>query len=439
MNRFNNMPDGNYNKTSRLIKVILKAKCERIDKSYNEGILDITNSFNPYIENLDGELTVTRKGKKEDVCAFKGEYLPFGNFHFSSRGISISLTAECQNLAGKYVTASLNLEGYDPLIDYIANVDGVLQIFPLFGCLPSLNKLNETQIDLKELGGRRVLATVKNGEIWNILKNCCFALKFYISAVGAGSEGYDERIKLTRDAFEAWNRVKDLSIGFIETNVRNEAHIRITFLDTQTDHVVKVDKETRNYLFDFTGLKPLHTHINNMNLGMRKGLGNEGYVTALHEIGHVLGFVHEFCRPDLDVQYDWNQVYVFFSNRNPVPINVFDNDPPTSRLNDIVYLYRGKGFDKEKLQIKTKGNFNKYLIHSQLQVEQDILVAFRKKYLFLLEEIKFDPKSVMNYNMPAACFTAPEFLRNNGISRSNELTENDKLTAQYFYPLINDL
>lgn len=50
------LPSGSYKETSRNIKVILSAECKKLDGSWQESTLDLTNLNNADIANMNGKL-----------------------------------------------------------------------------------------------------------------------------------------------------------------------------------------------------------------------------------------------------------------------------------------------------------------------------------------------------------------------------------------------
>ena len=432
MSRFNALPIGTYQKTSRDVQVVIKAKCRKIRQEgepivEQESELDITEMRNPFIVNHDGTLTSTRAGKPGDHCPFPASsYLPYGNFDLSSRDYAAILRAKCKKHDGSWVASQLDLTDYDPETEYIANRDGQLETFQLFDWLPSKEKIKSARIKTGTRNNRRVLATVRDGHLWD-LNGGSLVLKYYFVPKRPTHQDYGRKTAAARRAFERWNDV-DFAISFEPTTRRDDAHIRIDFDHNLIDHV-------KSGLLDFETRKPIGTSKNNMNLGMRKGVaGNAGYVTALHEIGHVLGFIHEFTRPDEKVEFNWPAVYSYYETRNPVPISIHDTAPTPTYKNITVRLYMGPSRKEQSLTISNRGDYNKYRIHLALRRSDQVLVAYREHLFGKDTKIGFDEHSVMNYDLPASCFKAPEKLAKHGLKRAIDLTPADCDTARCFYP-----
>jgi len=109
-------------------------------------------------------------------------------------------------------------------------------------------------------------------------------------------EGVKKQQDVVREAFRKWEKL-GIGISFTEVKSPEESMVRIGF-DPKDDSwsevgrdvlTVKGKKPTMNFAIDLTG--------------------DEGMSTALHEIGHTLGFDHEHQSPFAGITWDANAVY----------------------------------------------------------------------------------------------------------------------------------
>ena len=244
---------------------------------------------------------------------------------------------------------------------------------------------------------RRILAALELQKAWN-KKELRYAIKEVTNYSSDEEREKDkEREQIIDRAFKKWNSIGMSLMSFkkISANRWNQADIRI----------VRDPKRSDYGSLGSTALQK-RTDEDTMNLGMRKGLGEAGYVTALHEIGHVLGMIHEHQRSDIAIEWDLSGLVRYFKTRKTFPIK----DKP----------------------------------------EEKIRRAVMAKITVTNSTIKepFDPKSVMNYDFPYYCFKKPKktaedsiqgSLAKNGIQRSKDLTETDIETALSVYGPTIDL
>lgn len=187
--------------------------------------------------------------------------------------------------------------------------------------------------------------------------------------------GSDIQKQAVRDAFTTW---KDLGIGleFKEVSEASEAEVRIGFQPGSSwsyvgrdciDLVPNPNQRTMNFGWDLT--TPY------------------GRDTALHEIGHALGFPHEHQNPNAGIIWDENAVYTHF-NGSP---NFWDRQ--TTYYNII-----------------------------------------RKISPAEVEGSKWDQNSVMHYQFDAGLILHPSEFKTEPLIPDGGISEIDKDEVQKFYP-----
>lgn len=115
--------------------------------------------------------------------------------------------------------------------------------------------------------------------------------------------------KVVRDAFAAWKAV-GIGLDFKEVAAREDAQVRIGFM--QGDGA-----------WSYVGrdIRDQGVNARTMNFGWDLS-GPDGVDTALHEIGHTLGFPHEHQNPNAGIV--WNEEAVY--NALAAPPNGWDRD-----------------------------------------------------------------------------------------------------------------
>ena len=188
---------------------------------------------------------------------------------------------------------------------------------------------------------------------------------------GGRWKGPKKQQDVVRKAFKAW---KDLGIGleFREVDTREEAEIRIGF-DQRDGSWSYVGRD----IIDFAGDPNERT----MNFGWDLTT-SYGWDTALHEIGHTLGFPHAHQNPFAGIDWDENAVYNYFSG----PPNYWDRQT----------------------------------------IDWNIL---RKLSPQEVEGSDWDPNSIMQYAFPAGMILHPEQYRN-GLEPEPGLSQIDKDQVQ---------
>jgi hypothetical protein len=195
---------------------------------------------------------------------------------------------------------------------------------------------------------------------------------------GGGTEwrtwvGEERQKKIVRDAFKVW---KDVGIGidFKEVQDREEAEIRIGFM-------------LGDGAWSWLGREILKHGPNERTMNFGWDLTRPGEIdTAIHEIGHTLGFPHEHQNPKAGIE--WNEEAVYASLG--APPNNWDRD--TTFWNII-----------------------------------------RKLPANEVEGTTWDPNSVMHYPFEAGLIDKPEDFQN-GLRPPGGLSEKDKSWAKTLYP-----
>ncbi|WP_242281486.1 M12 family metallopeptidase [Bacillus cereus group sp. BfR-BA-01454] len=187
----------------------------------------------------------------------------------------------------------------------------------------------------------------------------------------------EEEKNVVRNAFKKW---KDLGIGikFKEVATRDKAEIRIGFMRGDgawsyigrdiIDQDISKDERTMNFGWDLTR-KPSEID------------------TAIHEIGHTLGFPHEHQNPKAGIEWDEEAVYTALAK----PPNEWDRK-------------------------KTYHNIIRKTAPDTIQ-----------------EGSNWDPNSIMHYPFGPGLIKKPEQYRN-GITPAGGFSERDKLWVRRFYP-----
>lgn len=199
-------------------------------------------------------------------------------------------------------------------------------------------------------------------------------LKYYFFDEGAWG-GSDGQQQIVRDAFDEW---KDVGIGlsFSEVNSPSQADIRIGF---------KRGDGAWSYVGRDIWSRPTNERTMNFGWVLR---GQDGRDTALHEIGHTLGFQHEQSSPFAGIVWDEEAVYQYFTG------------PPNN-------------WSREKT------------FHNVL----------RKLDSNSVEGSEWDPNSIMQYSIRAGLILRPEQYRA-GLNPESGLSDTDRSRVKIFYPEI---
>lgn len=184
---------------------------------------------------------------------------------------------------------------------------------------------------------------------------------------------------VVRRAFRAW---AELGIGlkFEEVRTREEAEVRIAF-------------ERGNGFWSYLGRQVLEFGKDDrtMNFGRDLVTYFKGFDTAIHEIGHTLGFPHEHQNPNAGIEWNEEAVYAALAA------------PPN-------------GWDRQK----TFHNIIRKIQPDQVQGSS------------------WDPDSVMHYPFGAGLINRPERYRTQALEPAGGLSERDKTWVKTFYPALSD-
>ncbi len=200
-------------------------------------------------------------------------------------------------------------------------------------------------------------------------------LNYYFFNAPASWRASDSQKQAVRNAFKEW---KQLGIGldFVEVNNPESAEIRIGFQSGASWSYVGRDA------IDYASNKSERTV--NFGWDLTTAFGKD---TALHEIGHVLGFPHEHQNPNAGIIWDVDEVNKSFSG------------PPNN-------------WDEEKI---------KYNI-------------LRKVSAAEVDGSNWDKNSIMHYRFNAGLIKSPAVYQNRSLIPTPGLSAVDKTEVVKFYP-----
>ena len=193
-----------------------------------------------------------------------------------------------------------------------------------------------------------------------------------------GLKGTKNQRDIVEQAFQKWRQL-GIGINFENVDEPSEAEIRIGFLR---------DDGAWSYIGRY--ILNIGAQERTMNFGWVLR-GGEGLDTALHEIGHTLGFPHEHQNPNAGIIWDEEAVYAALAR------------PPNEWSRD-----------------KTFHNI------------------IRKLAPTSVEGSDWDPQSIMHYEFGAALIKAPEPWATRGVPDPDGLSVIDVERVKRFYPPIDD-
>ncbi len=187
---------------------------------------------------------------------------------------------------------------------------------------------------------------------------------------------------VVRKAFKVWTDV-GIGLRFVEVDQREDAEIRIGF-------------ERGDGAWSFLGreiidLPGLGVNDRTMNFGWDLTRRPEEIDTAIHEIGHTLGFEHEQQNPIGGIEWDVEAVVAALAK----PPNEWDRE---TTFHNII----------------------------------------RKISPDAVQASEWDPNSVMHYPFEPGLILRPEEFRLNGINPAGGLSARDKVWIKTFYPPLPD-
>ena len=185
------------------------------------------------------------------------------------------------------------------------------------------------------------------------------------------------QLDLVRQAFDTW-KAQGIGLTFTEVDDRSEAEVRIGF-------------ERGNGSWSYVGTDNLRVGMNARTMNFGWDLTDpSGGDTALHEIGHAIGFPHEHQNPYAGIVWDEDFVYAALSR----PPNRWDRET----------IYRN--------------------VLMKLDTSE-------------VEGSSWDPDSVMHYPFSPGFIVEPETFRN-GLTPTPGLSARDAAWARKFYPATDE-
>jgi hypothetical protein len=203
-------------------------------------------------------------------------------------------------------------------------------------------------------------------------------LTYYFFNSPARRRGGVEQEQAVRDAFDEWKQL-GIGLSFREVDNPEDAIIRIGF-DQFDGSWSYVGRDSIKFAKD--------PNVSTMNFGWDLTT-DYGHDTALHEIGHALGFPHEHQNPRAGIVWNEEKVYANLS----APPNNWDSE--TIRFNII-----------RKIPANTVGGSD------------------------------WDKNSIMHYQFDAGLIDKPEEYRTKDLIPESGLSQRDIETVKKFYPVL---
>jgi hypothetical protein len=189
-------------------------------------------------------------------------------------------------------------------------------------------------------------------------------------------EGAESQKNVVRKAFETWKSL-GIGISFKEVSTPDDSMVRIGF-----------DWTDGSWSYVGRDILSIPKTYRTMNLGWDLTADSYGMTTAIHEIGHTIGFQHEHQSPFSGIVWDTQAVYSEFSGP--------PNNWPKSKIDSNV--------------------INKLPANK-------------------VEGSSWDPKSIMEYEFGPGLVLQPAEYKD-GIYPPGILSANDITGVKSFYPLV---
>ncbi len=192
-------------------------------------------------------------------------------------------------------------------------------------------------------------------------------------------QGGEAEKNVVRKAFEIWKEV-GIGLEFREVDNRRDGEVRIGFM-----------KGNGSWSYIGRDIWNISRNDRTMNFGWDIGVGGGDIDTALHEIGHTLGFPHEHQNPNAGIVWDEEVVYSALA----APPNRWDRN---KTFNNII----------------------------------------RKINPDIVQGSNWDPNSIMHYPFSPGLIRMPAAFNSTGIRPRPGLSERDKTWVKHFYPPLKE-
>jgi len=196
-------------------------------------------------------------------------------------------------------------------------------------------------------------------------------LHYYFFDSPRGWRGDDSQKEAVRKAFQKWKKI-GIGIKFLEVDDPADAEIRIGFLRGRSWSYVGRDAIDLEI--------PVHDRTMNFGWDLTTQYGGD---TAIHEIGHALGFPHEHQNPNAGIIWNEEAVYEYFSG----PPNNWDSDTIYRNIIRKISpsMVSGSTWDKDSIM---HYSFNAGLITSPVEFQVNPLIPMPGLSEMDMKEVK---------------------------------------------------